>query len=171
MKLDNFLKVDGRTRIEPSQSQNLKPFFCPPHYSSNKLWPRGQVQAIFIKKLFLEHIHPLPPPFLWVLSMAAFMLTKAELRSYNRDHMAIKPEVFSIRFFSFRKIDWSLFPTICLRVKRSQGNGSEASIGNQPEPTVRNNSLCQPIQDSVGWWKENVALEARSSLNINSSSY
>lgn len=122
MKLDNFLKVDGRTRIEPSQPRSWShPFVL--HITV----PQTMAQAIFIKKLFLEHIPPPPAPFLWVLSMAAFILTKAELRSCYRDCMAIKPEVFSIRFF-WKKIDWPLFPTICLRVKRSQGNGSEASI-------------------------------------------
>ena len=68
----------------------------------HKLLPRGQVQATFIKKLFLEHTPPYP--FLWVLSMTAFMLTKAELKSCNREHIAIKPEVFSIRFLR-KKID------------------------------------------------------------------
>lgn len=116
----------------------------------HKLWPRGQVQAIFIKKLFLEHIHPLPLHSFGFCLWLHSCLQKQ--RPYGHKAWSVFYQILS------EKNRLILVPHHLLKSKEESRQWLRGFHWNQPEPTVRNNSLCQPIQDSVGWWKENVAL-------------
>ena len=119
----------------------------------HKLWPR-----LFLLRNFSWNISP-PTPRSIPLGFVYGCIHTYKSRAEKLQQRLYGHKAWSVFYqILLEKNRLTLVPHHLLKSKEESRQWLRGFHWNQPEPTVRNNSLCQPIQDSVGWWKENVAL-------------